>query len=162
MPGIGPSEAAEVSIRQRMLAFRPPRIAMVLAAAAIAAHAIVPRSTLPSYVAAGAIAEILGFAVMIRAWWLFRRTGTAICPTDMPTTLVVHDVFAVSRNPMYVGMIMMLTAPALLFASIPFYLAAAVFALFLDRVFCPYEERRLEAAFGAAFIAYRSRVRRWL
>jgi protein-S-isoprenylcysteine O-methyltransferase Ste14 len=155
-------ETADMNVRQRMLALRPPRIGMTLGAAAIAVHAIVPRSTLPSFAAAAALSAGLGFAIMIRAWWLFRRAGTAICPTERPTTLVTHDVFALTRNPMYLGMIMMLAAPAFLFGSIPFYVAAAVFALFLDRVFCPYEESKLEAGFDAAYARYRSRVRRWL
>lgn len=152
----------DLGVQQRLLEIRPPRIAMFLAGTAVMAHAVAPQPALTTIAAPAAITGGLGFTVMIRAWWLFRKAGTAICPTEMSTALIEHDVFAVSRNPMYLGIIMMLAAPALMFGSIPFYAAAVAFAVIIDRVFCPYEESKLEAEFGARYRSYRSRVRRWL
>ncbi len=105
---------------------------------------------------------VVGFALMIRTWWLFKVTGTAICPTDESSTLVTRDIFRVSRNPMYLSMTMMLAAIALFFGSLPFYAALVIYGLVLDRVFCPYQEQKLARTFGEQYAAYRVQVRCWL
>ena len=43
-----------------------------------------------------------------------------------------------------------------------FYVAGAGYFLIMDRVFCPFEERKSAQEFAAAYAAYRHRVRRWL
>ena len=147
---------------ERLIGLRPPRIAITLVGTATAIDALRPLTLMPSLPVAGIAVGVVGFAVMIRAWWLFKRTDTAICPTAASSSLVTHDVFAVSRNPMYLGMIMMLAGLALFFGSAPYYAALAIYCVALDRVFCRYEERKLAGQFGAQYAAYRARVRRWL
>lgn len=148
----------------RMLQYRPPRIAVSLLAAAALLQLLAPFAwqTLPSSVVAGALAAALGFAIMLRGWWLFREHGTAICPTAQATTLITNDVYALTRNPMYLGIVLMLLGIAIASGGLFFYLAALGFFLIIDVVFCPFEERRLEALFGDRFNGYRERVRRWL
>jgi len=146
----------------RLIQVRPPRIALLLLGVAISAHMLLAVPALPAFPIAGITLGVTGFAIMIRAWWLFKVARTAICPTDTPSALVINDVFRFSRNPMYMGMILMLAAPAVSFGSVPFYLAFVGFAVLLDRVFRPYEEQRLEQEFGARFTEYRQRVRPWL
>ena len=105
---------------------------------------------------------VLGFGIMLRAWWLFRERATAICPTAKTTSLITNDVYGLTRNPMYLGIVMMLLGIAVATGSLPCYLASLAFFLIIDAVFCPYEERKLEQAFGDAFTRYRGAVRRWL
>jgi len=50
-----------------------------------------------------------GFGIMMRAWWLFRQHQTAICPTAETTLLITDDIHAFTRNPMYLGMVLMLS-----------------------------------------------------
>ena len=148
--------------RNGLVAYRPPRVAMGLALVAIAANALLPVQLHVGLPAAGSAIGLVGLAVMLRAWWIFKIVETAICPTEPSAVLVTHDVFSVTRNPMYLGMIMMLVAPALAIGTLPFYAAAGVFALFIDRVFCPYEESKALLEFGAKYETYRRNVRRWL
>lgn len=148
----------------RILVLRPPRIAMTLVLIAATLHYSLPtvEITLSSWPVAAAFLATCGFAVMLRAWWLFKSRGTAICPTATTTVLITDDVFALSRNPMYLGMLMMLLALALYFASLPFYSAACIYFMTLNNVYCRYEEQKLARDFGSAYISYRRRVRRWL
>lgn len=148
----------------RILAYRPPRIAMALLAAAAALQAVWPATahTLPSLPLAGGLVGILGLAVMTRAWWLFRAEETAICPTATTTSLITHDIYRLSRNPMYLGITLMLLGVALVTGGLLFYLAGLAFFLVIDTAFCPYEERKLEEQFGHRFSRYCSEVRRWL
>lgn len=148
----------------RMLAYRPPRIAMSLLLAAAALQFAAPSlwPELPALPAGGLALGALGFGIMLRAWWLFRVHATAICPTATTTSLVTNDVYRLTRNPMYLGIALMLLGVALASGSLPCYLASLAFVLIIDAAFCPYEERKLEQAFGADYSRYRASVRRWL
>ena len=104
----------------------------------------------------------LGFSIMIRAWWLFQQHETAICPTAETTSFIVSDIYRLTRNPMYLGMIMILIGIALLVGSWPYYFVTILYAVILNHVFCPYEERKLLDQYGAEYADYTLRVRRWI
>lgn len=146
----------------QLIRLRPPRIAMGLAIFAFLANALYPAAVAPPLPLLAAAVAATGFSIMLRAWWLFRKVETPICPTATPLEMVAEDVFALTRNPMYLGMTAMLAALALLFGTIPFIGAAVVYWIVMDRVFCVYEERAMLQKFGASYEAYRRRVRRWL
>ncbi len=99
---------------------------------------------------------------MIRAWWLFRQHDTAICPTAETTSFITGDIYALTRNPMYLGMVLIMLGIALLVGSWLFYVAAFVYALILNHVFCRYEEQELLSQYGDHYSEYAARVRRWL
>ena len=148
----------------RMLAYKPPRIAMSLLAFATLSQFVLPASwsKLPTLLMTGVALSALGFGIMIRAWWLFQQHETAICPTAKTTTIIVGDIYSLTRNPMYLGMILILTGIALLIGSWPYYAAAILYAVILNHVFCPYEERKLLAQYGNEYADYIARVRRWI
>lgn len=146
----------------RALRLRPPRIAMAMVAMAVAAQELHPVGLHAALPYAGTALGAAGFLLMLRAWWLFRRVGTAICPTAISSTLITGDVYALTRNPMYLGIAMMIAAPGLGSGAASFYVAAVVFLVLIDRLFCPYEERKAMREFGDEFIAYAMTVRRWL
>ena len=99
---------------------------------------------------------------MIQAWWQFRQTDVAICPTEKTTELITDGIYRFTRNPMYLGMVMMLTGVAMFVGTLPFYVAAVALFAILNFVFCPYEEEKLSRTFGSRFEQYRGRARRWL
>lgn len=148
----------------RMLACKPPRIAMSLLALAALSQLVLPTiwATLPSFLIAGIAFSALGFGIMIRAWWLFQQHETAICPTAETTSFIVSDIYRLTRNPMYLGMIMILIGIALLVGSWPYYFVAIVYAVILNHVFCPYEERKLLEQYGIEYADYTVSVRRWI
>lgn len=147
-----------------MLQYRPPRIALALLLAAGALQLTLATTGLSLAAAplTGATLGLAGFGIMLRAWWLFRQVETAICPTVETTTLITRDVYRLSRNPMYLGIVLMLLGVAIATGGILFYLAALAYFLIINKVFCRYEEEKLVREFGAAFTEYRRRVRRWL
>jgi len=150
-----------VSVLHRIVGLRPPRIAMTLVAAAAALHVSLPIAAWRSFPLAAVLVATAGFAIMLRAWWLFRRAATPVCPTDDAAVLITDDVFAFTRNPMYLGIVMMVFAVALGVGSAPFYAAGLLLFAILNGTFCPYEERRLAAAFRH-YAAYAARVPRWI
>lgn len=150
-----------MTLQERIVVLRPPRIAMSLVAAAAALNLVFPVAILPPSRTLGVLAGTAGFALMLRAWWLFRRSGTPICPTDNAKILLTDDVYGLTRNPMYLGIVLIMLAFAISFGTVAFYAAAALLFTILNFVFCPFEEERLRAAFPG-FGAYASRVRRWI
>lgn len=145
-----------------VLGFKPPRIAMALVAIALLLHVLMPLTLHPHLPLPAAILGTAGIVLMLRAWWLFRSAGTAICPTDTPGTLITSDVYSFSRNPMYLAATLMLAAVAMYTGAAAVYAAAVVNFAILNRHFIPYEEERMLQRFGADFDRYRKRVRRWI
>jgi protein-S-isoprenylcysteine O-methyltransferase Ste14 len=76
--------------------------------------------------------------------------------------LVTEGVYSWSRNPMYLGLLMLLLAIARAFDSFAQYLGPLLFFVLVDRLQIPAEERALSKAFGDEYSTYMSKVRRWL
>lgn len=147
-----------------LIEYRPPRIAMALLVFATVIHVSLPSQSsqqLSLGYLAGAIGAA-GFAVMMSAWWQFKERKVAICPTEPTEGLITDGIYRFSRNPMYLGMILMLGSIAVFVGTLPFYVATGVYFLLIDRCFCRYEEEKLLAAFGEEYAHYSSNVRRWI
>ena len=148
-------------LRGHLALLLPPRIAMSLVAAAAALHLLFPFTVVPPSSIGGLLVGTAGLSLMIRAWWLFRRSGTAICPTDRANVLLTRDVCGFMRNPMYLGTVMIMLGVAISFGTAPFFAAAALLFAILNFAFCRFEEERLRAAFPG-YATYAARVRRWI
>jgi protein-S-isoprenylcysteine O-methyltransferase Ste14 len=143
----------------------PPPLYFGLAfAAGMVLHHFVPLSLgdFPGRVVAGAVLLVAGvvFGPLLAAAFLARRT--TLNPFGAPSVLMTGGVYRVSRNPMYLGVLLIYLGGCVLVQSL-WPLPLLVFPLaILDRVVIPFEEASMRSAFGAAYDAYCSRVRRWL
>lgn len=111
----------------------------------------------------------IGFVLAGAGVWLnvaasraFRRHATTTDPDGQPGTLVQDGVYRWTRNPMYLGGVLILAGLVLVSGAITSAIVPALYAMVAARHFLPPEERRLEATFADAYAAYRARVRRWL
>jgi protein-S-isoprenylcysteine O-methyltransferase Ste14 len=148
----------------KLLSYRPPRIALALMTVSIGLWFLSPPQTLlyiPYKWIAGA-SIIFGFAIMTRAWLQFRKSDTAVCPTSKASLIVTNGMYKYSRNPMYLGMLVMLTGGSLLMGTIPAMFAPMVFFIIIDKVFIPYEEEKLQNFFGDVYFQYQLVTRRWI
>ena len=75
--------------------------------------------------------------------------------------LVTSGVYQISRNPMYLGLLMMLTALYLGFQNPLGWVFVPLFVLWLQRFQISVEERVLAEKFGSSYQRYCDRVRRW-
>ena len=142
----------------------PPTIAVLCLITMMALHVVVPIATVvqapSSY--GGALLLATGAAMIVWARRAFQGAGTPIKPFSESTALIRHGLYRWSRNPMYVGAVLLLTGVAILLGSLtPLLVVIAFFAL-LRVGFVRREERLLEETFGDAYRAYRRSVRRWL
>ena len=115
---------------------------------------------LPVAVALGAI----GIVIAIGGVMSFRRAKTTVNPLKPETSaaLVSTGVYAFTRNPMYLGMVLVLFAWAAYLSSIWSLIGPVLFALYITRFQIIPEEQVLDRLFGAPFAEYKKRVRRWL
>lgn len=102
----------------------------------------------------------LGIILWPAAQFLLAHTG--LKPFSKATVLVTTGLFRITRNPMYLGMVLMTIGAAAVFGSVGALLPVPLFVVIIERQFIRGEERFLEATFGDHYRAYRQRVRRWL
>ena len=110
----------------------------------------------------GAIAAALIVGVAALAG--FRRAHTTINPMtpQASSTLVTSGIYRVTRNPMYLAMLIVLAGWCYLVANGAALAMLPLFVIYLNRFQIQPEERALAARFGAGFEHYRASVRRWL
>lgn len=107
---------------------------------------------------------VLGIGFGIMGIVAFRRAHTTLNPMqpDTASSLVDAGVYKLSRNPMYVGIAMVLVAWCLLLGSLMSLLVLPGFILYITQYQIKPEERALIRRFGRPFADYQSKVRRWL
>jgi protein-S-isoprenylcysteine O-methyltransferase Ste14 len=101
-------------------------------------------------------------ALAISAVVTFRRAGTTPNPTKPSTALAFGGPYRITRNPMYLGLVLLVLGAGLVMNSIWLVLLAAPVAFLLRNAVILKEERYLERKFGAAYLDYKQRVRRWI
>ncbi|HEX7812559.1 MAG TPA: isoprenylcysteine carboxylmethyltransferase family protein [Burkholderiales bacterium] len=144
----------------------PPVVALVAAAAAWVASRSAPPLEQPrniAILAAGSFA-LAGAAIALAGVIAFKRANTTVHPGKPQETsaLVTSGVYRFSRNPMYVGLLLILVGWAAFLSSAWSLVGPFAFVLYIARFQIRPEERALAAKFGEAYAAYKAKVRRWL
>lgn len=145
----------------------PPVVTVLLLGAIMGATAwLLPAWSL-ALPANGVLAACLataGLATAVLGVVCFRRAGTTVHPLkpQAASRLVVSGIYRRTRNPMYLGMLLVLLGWGVWLAHVAALVLAAAFVPLMNRLQIGPEERALAARFGADFAAYRATVRRWI
>lgn len=107
---------------------------------------------------------IAGAAIAVAGVAAFRRARTTTNPMtpDASAAVVDSGIYRVSRNPMYVGFALVLAGWATYLGNVLSVALLPAFVLYLNRFQIAPEEQALTAKFGASYLDYTRRVRRWL
>ena len=152
----------------RVLELRIPPVALAIATAVLmwfgAAHAPGFSLELPAKATVGAAFGLLGLIICTLGVVEFRRARTTVNPTrpQSASSLVTSGIYSHTRNPMYLGLLLLLGGWAVVVANLIAFLALPAFVLYLNQFQIKPEERALMSHFGDQFKAYCSRVRRWI
>lgn len=115
------------------------------------------------FMVSGIVLILLGAALALWAIWCFGVAGRGIhAPIDAPTVLVIQGPYRFIRNPMYCGVILMLTGWSNLFGNFWLLIYSMTVALMFHTFVVLYEERRLRRKFGPAYRQYCQTVGRWI
>lgn len=142
----------------------PPTYFLVLLAVTICLHFILPvkKNIISPYNYFGILLICAGIWLNIHADKLFKNKQTTVKPFEKPGCLIEEGPFIFSRNPMYLGMILILFGVSVCLGGISLFIAPIAFFLLIKFKFINEEEKSLEETFGQNFIEYKKRVRRWL
>ncbi len=107
---------------------------------------------------------LLSVSISISAIRTFRKVETTVNPLHPETAsiLVSEGIFSISRNPMYIGLALILVAWSVFLATVWGFLLVFLFILYLNRFQIIPEERALKKLFGLKYEDYLAKVRRWI
>lgn len=106
----------------------------------------------------------VSFGVVLNVWSVGALKGrnTTIDFHGTPHRLVTDGPFRISRNPTYLGGVILSLGVAVLLGSLITFVFPIVLVLILDKLYIPSEEKSLEELFGGEYLEYKRRVRRWI
>jgi len=107
---------------------------------------------------------IIALGVFLPVWGaiIFKQVETNLIPYKSPDKMVTKGPFAFTRNPMYLGMLLVLIGMALIYGTYGALLFPALYFAVANWWFIPFEEGKMAAVFGDAFTDYKNKVRRWI
>ena len=121
-----------------------------------------PRFTSFSGQVLGGVFIVIGLWLLVSAGGLFTRAKTGVIPFRNVSALVTDGVYRFTRNPMYLGMSLVLLGCAITVGASIALLVPPVFAVIIELRFIRPEEAMLRDIFPDQFAAYCGRVRRWI
>lgn len=142
----------------------PPVFFLLALLAAIALHKGLPLMQLidEPWNFIGVLFIAAGLTMAAVSAGAFARAGTAIRPFEETTVLVTHGFYRFTRNPMYLGMLLVLLGIVIVLGSVSPLLVLPFFVWVIQRRFIVHEESILEEKFGEQYREFKNRVRRWL
>ena len=144
----------------------PPVVALLFAIAMWGISKVTPLIDLPASLrfAVTSLIALGGLGFSLAGILAFRSAETTINPLKPQTAsaLVTTGVYRITRNPMYVGLLLVLVSWAIYLSSGWAFFGPVAFILYITRFQILPEERALIGIFGREFDEYRRRTRRWL
>jgi protein-S-isoprenylcysteine O-methyltransferase Ste14 len=146
-----------------MLKLPPPVWAVLFVLAGVGICRTLGWPSGPHSALVGAVLAVFGWIPPIWAILLFRRAGTEVAPTSPANKALVTDgPYRWTRNPMYLGLVIVTLGIALWLGSWPMLLAPLMMLGTANFVHIPFEEAKMRRQFGEAYEAYTRKVRRWI
>jgi protein-S-isoprenylcysteine O-methyltransferase Ste14 len=142
----------------------PPLILAATIALGVVIDFFWPANFLPVAIAAplGVLIILSGFALGISAVKEMQAANTPFEISKPSTEIVTSGVFQRSRNPIYLGMLLLCTGIAILVNSLWILILVVLFAIVLQKGVIEPEEAYLEQKFGDKYLRYKAKVRRWV
>src|SRR5215216_311244 len=104
----------------------------------------------------------LGVYLAFQSVRLLISYNTTFKPSGNPSSLVTKYLYSHSRNPIYLGDLLIALGSATILSSLSAFIAPLIFFLVVNTAIIPFEENRLQKNFGIEYERYKGSVRRWL
>ena len=129
----------------------------------IALHFIFPIKLIldPPYTYFGLVIVLTGLGMNFWAVNLLKKEKTTTEYKDLPVKLVTSGPFTVSRNPIYLGGVIILLGFAWWLGSVISFVFPILLFVILNWFYIPNEEKRLQMIFGERYLKYKQSARRW-
>ena len=142
----------------------PPLVYLVALCIGLLISIWIPTKVVPSSAAwiAGGVLFFCGAVLAASAVWRFRVVGTTVRPDRAASKFIVDGPYRITRNPMYLGLAALYLGVTIVDQSLWALIFLPVVIVLMQRMVIEREERFLTRRFGADYVAYQQRVRRWL
>ena len=106
----------------------------------------------------------IGIVVIINPVVKFIKSKTTVNPVEFKNVekLVTSGIYKYSRNPMYLGMIMIIISSTIYYLNFYSLLTPFIFYFWINRFQIKREEVFLEEKFGQEYLLYKTKTRRWI
>lgn len=164
----GHSNRPERQQRQNGFALKLPPLALVVIVTALMWIASSATPTFDFFLPAKYLLSVslamIGAITCLSGVVSFRRAKTTVNPMKPSSTssLVVSGIYKYTRNPMYLGLVLVLLGWAAFLSNLAALALLPAFVVYIDRFQIVPEEHALASLFPHEYPAYRARVRRWL
>lgn len=109
-----------------------------------------------------ALFMLVGIGIIAWSFILFQIKRTTLNPNKKPQKMIISGPYRLSRNPMYLGLLLLLLGYALWRGEIIFLIPPVVFFFLMDKVVIPFEEKLVKEGMGDKYENYLKTVRKWL
>ncbi len=125
---------------------------------------IFPKIEIRNEIIFGSVMMIIGSIIILYAITLFKKYQTAITPTNPSnaTKLITDGIYKFSRNPMYLGLLLVLFGISIILNPIGGLFLIPFFILYLNLFQIIPEENAMVDLFKGEFLEYKKNVRRWI
>ncbi len=110
----------------------------------------------------GGIIISLGVIIVFLAKKEFQKEKQPSVPGKPTTKIVYTGIYKLSRNPLYLGLVVAILGIGCIFDNLWIFLLTVPLVFVFHWFFVIPEEKYLEETFGEEYLLYKSRVRRWL
>jgi len=120
--------------------------------------------TFPFQENTGLLLVVAGFVMTFSGVWIFRQAATTVDPMqpEEASTLVTTGIYKLSRNPMYLGMLLVLLGWFVYLGTLFNLMLLGLFIWFINRYQILPEENALQSRFGEEYTRYCKSTRRWI
>jgi len=105
---------------------------------------------------------VIGGILNIWTDQLFKKNKTTVKPLEKPSAFIQTGPFKISRNPMYLGMTILLIGIGFVLGSIISFVGFILFIIAMEIAFITQEEKSMQEQFGQEYLAYKKKVGRWI
>ena len=147
-----------------MIKIPPPLIVLVLIISIYFSSKKIDLINIPFQLEISFFILSLGILVFINPVLKFIKSKTTINPIQFEETnrLVTSGIFKYSRNPMYLGMLMIIISTSIFYLNIYSILTPFLFVFWINKFQIKREEIFLTEKFGKEYLSYKNKTRRWL
>jgi protein-S-isoprenylcysteine O-methyltransferase Ste14 len=139
---------------------------VIVAALMWVASSAIPRLdfVLPAKISSAVSLALIGVVTCLSGVVSFQRANTTVNPMKpgSASSLIVSGIYRYTRNPMYLGFVLVLLGWAVFLSNLAALALVAAFVVYIDRLQIRPEERALASRFPHEYPAYMARVRRWV
>ncbi len=105
---------------------------------------------------------LIGLSFIFITAYNFKEVETNIHTFHKPNKLITSGLFQFSRNPIYLGFLLILLGAAINLNAISTFIGPIIFFLAANFWYIPFEEEAATSQFGNEYLEYKNKVRRWI